>query len=96
MMFFSISTGFFAWNLLKWLVLFLVVAAALSFAVRRALKHGVDFRGGAAAESIGAFSRSGVRSFLENCIEPWLALPFSPLLGLGALFLLFVIAVFLG
>ena len=99
-MLFKITTGFFVWDVLKWLLLFAVTSSvflyAVQYAVRRCGIKRPENRGSTGNESAGAFSYDFTRRFLEACIKPWTDHPLCPLFGMGALLLLFVTAVFLG
>lgn len=99
-MIFKISTGFFVWDVFKWLLLFAVTAFLFLCAVEHAVKRGgvklSDNGAPAGDEPAAAFHSDLARRFLEECIEPWTVLPLCPLFGIGALLLLFVTAIFPG
>lgn len=99
MMIFRIATGFFIWDVYKWLLVFLLPALLACLAVNSALK----IRGGRLvpkkhhkvhdhAEMLPA--ERFAAAFSKTFVEPWGNLSASPLIGIAALTLLLVIAVF--
>ncbi|MBQ9881468.1 MAG: hypothetical protein IJM42_02525 [Synergistes sp.] len=99
-MIFKISTGFFVWDVLKWLLLFAVTSLLFVSAVQYAVKRGgirlSDKGASAADEAAGAFSSAAARRFAEECIKPWTGHRLCPIFGIASLLLLFVTAIFLG
>ncbi|MBR4400388.1 MAG: hypothetical protein IKT09_01705 [Synergistes sp.] len=99
-MLFKITTGFFVWDVLKWLLLFAVTSSIFLSAVRYAVRRGgikrPENRNSIGDDSAGAFSSDSARCFLEVCVKPWTDHPLCPLFGMGALLLFFVTAIFLG
>lgn len=101
MMVFRISTGFFIWDVYKWLLVFLLSALVAWLAVSVAMRR----RGGrlfpkprqSAQKSAAALPvETFIAAFSRLFIEPWGELPFCGILGIAALVILFVTAIFLG
>ena len=101
MMAFRISTGFFIWDVYKWLLVFLLSALvawlAVSVAVRR--RGGRLFpepRQSAQKSSAVLPVEIFIAAFSRLFIEPWGELPSCGIFGIAALVILFVTAIFLG
>ncbi|MCF0247607.1 MAG: hypothetical protein HUJ86_03275 [Synergistes sp.] len=97
---FRISTGFYIWDVYKWLLVFMLslflVWLAVSLAVTR--KGGWIFP--ESEKEMPQKSRRlpierALTYFTRNFIEPWESIPVCGLLGIAGLTLLFVTAIFL-
>lgn len=101
MMAFRISTGFFIWDVYKWLLVFLLSALVAWLVVSIAVKR----RGGrlfpeprrrVQEQSAVLPVERFIAGFSRVFIEPWGELPSCGLFGIAALTILFVITIFLG
>ena len=99
-MIFTLETGYFIWNFSAWLRIFLLSAGAfclLTYIIKRKtggslvnskLTRGCDDRNAA------GFFELKVSSFRGKVMQPWFDFPFSHILSIAVLFLLFAVALF--
>lgn len=100
MIFFRIVTGFFIWDVYKWLMVFLIAALMAGLAISLAIRS----RGGRLISSelrrgmeySGLFScEITVAALVKLAVEPWSGRPAVGLFGIALLVLFFYIAIFL-
>lgn len=100
MILFRITTGFFTWDVYKWLMVFLFAAALFSAIIALSLRG----RGGRLIyerkRRMMEYSEItqeelSVAAFAKLAIEPWIKSPYGGLLGILTLLLLFAAAIFL-
>lgn len=97
----GLSTGYFAWNVMSWLLIFLFTAAVFSLFIYLGLRS----RGGRlvhipsssvrGTSAPGDFEKATCR-FRDEYIQPWASLPQSQTLLLVAILLLLLVALFSG
>lgn len=93
-----ISTGFFTWDVYKWLLVFLMAAACGAAAVSLCVRRSGGVVSPARSERAVAFpmfpSERFIAEVAASCFRPWRRAAASGLCGIAALVLLFAAAVF--
>lgn len=94
-----IATGFFTWDVYKWLLVFLIAAAAgaalVSFCAHRS-GVGTAYERGESEASFPMFpSERFIAALATACFRPWRGMAAGGLCGIAALVLLFATALFL-
>ncbi len=94
-----IATGFFTWDVYKWLLVFLIAAAAgaalVSFCAHRSGGGTASERGESEASFPMFPSERFIAALATACFRPWRGMAAGGLCGIAALVLLFATALFL-
>lgn len=99
MILFRIATGFYIWDVYKWLSVFLFTAFAaalyISLCVRRRGGRLAPEKRGDRMDSAGAYpiERFG-GAFVKVIMDPWEEMPSCGLIALAVFFIFFVVAIF--
>ncbi|MDY9920586.1 MAG: hypothetical protein U2P59_01995 [Synergistota bacterium] len=96
----TLETGYFIWNFSAWLKIFLLSACAfclLTFIIKKSTGGSLvsnNMARGCERDIEEGFFEKIVSSFRSRIMKPWFDFPFSHILSILVLFLLFAVALF--